>query len=79
MDRAVDAGESVLAELANSLQAKEARVDTSIARDINPHAAPGSPPPAPSNTGPATAPAPSNTGRPIPTVPPNGSPGRTGG
>lgn len=35
-DRAVDAGASVLAELATSLQAKEARVDTTIAKDISP-------------------------------------------
>jgi hypothetical protein len=35
-DRQLDAGASVLAELATSLQAKEARVDTTIARDINP-------------------------------------------
>lgn len=38
-DRAVDGGASVLAELARSLTAKEARVDTSIAHDINPQAA----------------------------------------
>lgn len=38
-DRAIDAGASVLAELATSLQAKEARVDTSIATDISPAAA----------------------------------------
>ena len=38
IDRKTDAGASVLAELADSLQAKEARVDTSIARDINPAA-----------------------------------------
>jgi hypothetical protein len=38
-DRQLDAGASVLAELANSLQAKEARVDTTVARDINPAAA----------------------------------------
>ena len=35
-DRAKDAATSVLAELANSLQAKEARVDKSIAADIAP-------------------------------------------
>lgn len=53
-DRAEDAGASVLAELATSLQAKEARVDTTIARDINPNAvkvAAG---------GPTTGPAPTN-------------------
>lgn len=38
IDRQQDIGESVLAELATSLQAKEARVDTSIAHDINPTA-----------------------------------------
>jgi hypothetical protein len=38
-DRDVDAGASILAELATSLQAKEARVDTTIAKDINPAAA----------------------------------------
>lgn len=37
-DRALDAGASVLAELASSLQAKEARTDISVARDINPAA-----------------------------------------
>lgn len=44
IDRAVDAGESVLAELATSLQAKEARVDTTVARDINPRLAGVTPP-----------------------------------
>jgi hypothetical protein len=39
IDRQVDAGASVLAELANSLQAKEARVDSSVIRGINPAAA----------------------------------------
>jgi hypothetical protein len=39
IDRQVDAGQSVLAELAASLQAKEARVDLTVARDINPTAA----------------------------------------
>jgi Phage portal protein, SPP1 Gp6-like len=39
IDRKTDAGASMLAELATSLQAKEARVDTSIAGDINPQAA----------------------------------------
>jgi hypothetical protein len=39
VDRKVDAGASVLAELATSLQAKEARVDMTVARDINPAAA----------------------------------------
>lgn len=38
-DRKVDAGASVLAELATSLVAKEARVDTTVAKDINPTAA----------------------------------------
>lgn len=37
-DRQADAGASVLAELANSLQAKEARADITVARDINPAA-----------------------------------------
>lgn len=41
IDRKQDIGESVLAELATSLQAKEARVDTTIAHDINPKAAEG--------------------------------------
>ncbi len=40
-DRKVDQGASVLAELAHSLTAKEARVDTTIAKDINPQAAGG--------------------------------------
>lgn len=39
VDRQVDAGAQVLAELATSLQAKEARADVSVARDINPAAA----------------------------------------
>jgi len=39
VDRKVDAGASVLAELATSLQAKEARADVTVARDINPAAA----------------------------------------
>jgi hypothetical protein len=39
-DRAVDGGASVLAELAKSLTAKEARVDTTIAHDLTPQAAP---------------------------------------
>jgi hypothetical protein len=39
VDRKVDAGASVLAELATSLQAKEARVDMSVAHDINPSVA----------------------------------------
>lgn len=38
-DRAVDLGASVLAELAVSLQAKEARVDTTIAKDLTPKGA----------------------------------------
>lgn len=44
-DQKVDAGASVLAELAASLQAKEARVDTTVARDINPHLAAATEPP----------------------------------
>ena len=43
VDRKVDAGASVLAELANSLQAKEARVDTSVAHNINPAVAKAAP------------------------------------
>jgi hypothetical protein len=43
VDRKVDGGASILAELATSLGAKEARVDMSIARDINPAAAKGAP------------------------------------
>jgi len=39
VDRKVDAGASVLAELSNSLQAREARTDLTVARDINPQAA----------------------------------------
>jgi hypothetical protein len=39
VDRKVDAGRSVLAELATSLTAREARVDKSIATTINPAAA----------------------------------------
>jgi hypothetical protein len=39
IDRELDAGASVLAELATSLQAKEARVDLTVAKDINPNAA----------------------------------------
>lgn len=35
-DRQVDAGATVLAELATSLQAKQARTDLSVAHDINP-------------------------------------------
>jgi hypothetical protein len=65
IDRQVDAGASVLAELATSLQAKEARVDTSIARDINPGAA----------KGPASAP----SAAPVAAPPANGSPGSPGG
>jgi len=45
-DRKLDAGASVLAELATSLQAKEARADVTVARDINP-AAVKNPPPTP--------------------------------
>lgn len=54
-DRKLDAGASVLAELANSLQAKEARVDLTVARDINPAAvktAPTAPPVLPPNVQP---------------------------
>lgn len=43
IDRKVDAGASVLAELATSLTAKEARVDQSIARAINPGAVKSAP------------------------------------
>jgi hypothetical protein len=43
VDRKVDGGASVLAELASSLGAKEARVDMSIAHDINPAAAKAAP------------------------------------
>lgn len=50
-DRALDPGGSLLAELATSLQAKEARVDTSIAREINPAAVKVNP------NGPTTGPA----------------------
>lgn len=39
VDRKVDVGATVLAELATSLQAKEARADVTVARDINPAAA----------------------------------------
>lgn len=42
-DRKLDAGASVLAELATSLQAKEARVDKTVAMDINPAAAKAAP------------------------------------
>lgn len=38
VDRKADAGLSVLAELATSLQAKEARADLTVARDIDPQA-----------------------------------------
>lgn len=59
IDRAVDAGQSVLAELANSLQAKEARVDLTVAHDINPAAAKAAPTvnPATGNVQPPAAPA----------------------
>lgn len=50
-DRAVDAGASVLAELATSLQAKEARADLTVARDINPDAVKATPHDSPSSTG----------------------------
>ena len=39
VDRKADVGAQVLAELATSLQAKEARTDLTVARDINPQAA----------------------------------------
>jgi hypothetical protein len=42
-DRKVDQGAQVLAELANSLVATEARVDTTVAKDINPTAAAAAP------------------------------------
>jgi hypothetical protein len=54
VDRKVDGGASVLAELASSLGAKEARVDMSIAHDINPAAAKTAPAVNPS-TGQASA------------------------
>jgi hypothetical protein len=54
VDRKVDAGASVLAELATSLQAKEARVDMTVARDISPAAAKAAPVVNPA-TGQATA------------------------
>lgn len=38
VDRSKDAGAQILAELSQSLQAKEARTDESVANDINPHA-----------------------------------------
>jgi len=43
VDRKVDAGASVLAELASSLQAKQARTNTSIDHTINPQAAKAAP------------------------------------
>jgi hypothetical protein len=43
VDRKVDVGAQLLAELATSLQAKEARVDMTVARDINPAAAKAAP------------------------------------
>jgi hypothetical protein len=45
-DRAVDAGAQVLAELATSLQAKEARSVLTVAHDINPTASAAAPTPA---------------------------------
>lgn len=58
VDRKVDAGLSVLAELATSLQAKEARVDMTVARDINPAAVKAAPTVSPSgNEQPPAAPA----------------------
>ena len=42
-DRALDPGASLLAELYHSLGAKEARVDNTVARDINPSLAKGAP------------------------------------
>lgn len=47
-DRKVDAGAAVLAELASSLQAKEARTDITVARDINPEAVKATPEQVPS-------------------------------
>lgn len=47
IDRQADAAEQALAELAVSLQAKEARVDNSVATLTNPQAARGTPAPAP--------------------------------
>jgi hypothetical protein len=56
IDRKLDAGASVLAELATSLTAKEARVDSSIARTINPQAAKTAVDPATGNVQPPAAP-----------------------
>lgn len=53
-DRKLDAGASVLAELASSLQAKEARTDVTVARDINPAAAKATAPPNDSAAGSST-------------------------
>ena len=55
-ERKLDAGASLLAELATSLQAKEARVDLAVARDINAPAvkAAGTVNPATGNVQPAT-------------------------
>lgn len=51
-DRQLDAGASVLAELANSLQQKEARADITVARDINPAAVKAAPAPPPATVPP---------------------------
>ena len=57
IDRKVDAGASILAELAHSLAAKEARVDLSVARDINPAAVKATVPTSPTSNAPPNAPA----------------------
>lgn len=54
VDRKADIGAQVLAELATSLQAKEARADLTVARDINPQAAKAVVNPATGNVEPAT-------------------------
>ncbi len=51
-DRKLDQGASILAELAHSLQAKEARTDLAVARDINPAAV--NPTAAPANDNPTS-------------------------
>jgi hypothetical protein len=50
-DRKLDAGASILAELANSLEAKQARADTTVAKDIAPTATPPAVKPAPPANG----------------------------
>ncbi|HEU5026581.1 MAG TPA: phage portal protein [Spirillospora sp.] len=57
VDRKVDVGAQVLAELATSLQAKEARTDITVARDINPQAAKATVNPATGNVESPAAPA----------------------